>query len=110
MEHYYPQALSKDEVGFLTKNNINCFGNFAMIGSEANSLGSNWTPLAKVNYYLDNSRKVNPVSVATLKLRIMMQICKDNNQGSRESGFEWDLTDINEHQKRMMYFLFNERD
>lgn len=111
LEHYYPQALSKDETGFLTKDNINCFGNFAMIGSEANSLGSNWTPRTKVDYYLDNSRKVNPVSVATLKLRIMMQICKDNYlKGSRESGFEWDLTDINEHQKRMMSFLFNERD
>lgn len=82
-----------------------------MIGSEANSLGSNWTPRTKVDYYLDNSRKVNPVSVATLKLRIMMQICKDNYLGgSRESGFEWDLTDINEHQKRMMSFLFNEKD
>lgn len=110
LEHYYPQALSKDEFGFLTKNNINCFGNFAMIGSEANSLGSNWTPRTKVDYYIDNSRKVNPVSVATLKLRIMMQICKDNYiEGSRENGFEWDLTDINEHQKRMMSFLFNER-
>jgi len=49
-----------------------------MIGSEANSSGSNWSPKAKLDHYLDSSRKIVQVSVASLKFRIMMQICKDN--------------------------------
>ena len=66
------------EEGVLNQDQINCFGNYAMIGSEANSSGSNWTPKTKLDYYLDPSGKISQISVASLKFMIMMQICKDH--------------------------------
>lgn len=47
-----------------------------MIGAEANSSGSNWDPRTKQTHYAD--RKSDPVSVASLKFKIMMQKCRDN--------------------------------
>ena len=41
LEHYYPQAKAGDDMPISTQD-INRFGNFAMIGSDANSSGSNW--------------------------------------------------------------------
>ncbi len=102
MEHYYPQANVSDEKADV--NQINCLGNYAMIGSEANSSGSNWSPKSKLDHYLDSSGKIKQVSVASLKFMIMMQKCKDN-QTKRESGFEWTFEDIKEHQQKMMKFL-----
>jgi len=104
LEHYYAQSLVNKGKAKLSENEINCFGNFAMIGGDANSAGSNWTPKAKLNYYLDDSGKIKLVSVSSLKFRIMMQICKDN-QTSRESGLEWIFDDIIEHQKKMLDIL-----
>ena len=60
----------------ISTQDINRFGNFAMIGSDANSSGSNWNPIDKKNRYLDT--KSNQVSVASLKFRIMLQKCQDN--------------------------------
>ncbi len=102
LEHYYPQANVSDEKADV--NQINCLGNYAMIGSEANSSGSNWSPKSKLDHYLDSSGKIKQVSVASLKFMIMMQKCKDN-QTKRESGFEWTFEDIKEHQQKMMKFL-----
>ncbi len=106
LEHYYPQAKAGDGKPISTQA-INCFGNFAMIGSDSNSSGSNWNTIDKKNRYLDT--KSNPVSVASLKFRIMLQICQDNyNSGikdenqKRESGLEWNLEDMKLHQKRMI--------
>lgn len=97
LEHYYPQATANGEDGHLSKAQINCFGNYAMIGSEANSSGSNWDPKTKIDHYLDDaSGKVNQVSVASLKFRIMMQVCKDRGKW----GFE-----IVEHQEKMVSLM-----
>ena len=104
LEHYYPQA----NIGAgIDENQINCFGNFAMIGSEANSSGSNWSPKAKLDHYLDSSGKIALVSVASLKFRILMQICKDN-LFKKNDGQEWLFPDIESHQKKMVSLLFAE--
>lgn len=98
LEHYYPQATANGEDGHLSKAQINCFGNYAMIGSEANSSGSNWDPKTKIDHYLDDaSGKVNQVSVASLKFRIMMQVCKDRGK--------WGSDEIVEHQKKMVSLM-----
>ena len=106
LEHYFPQANVKGKAGEPTQAQINCLGNYAMIGSEANSSGSNWTPKAKLVHYLDASRKINPVSVASIKFRIMMQKCKDNEVLSvPEAGQEWSFDDIKVHQENMLKVL-----
>lgn len=109
LEHYYPQA--KAGAGKpLSEKDINCFGNFAMISADANSSGSNWDPKTKLDHYTD--KKADPVSVASLKFKIMMQICSDNDlqmrEGylKRENGFEWTIDDINAHQEKMIHLLF----
>lgn len=70
-----------------------------MIGSEANSSGSNWSPKTKLDHYLDTSGKIKQISVASLKFMIMMQMCKDKN--------EWMFKQIDEHQEKMLKGLFN---
>lgn len=100
LEHYYPQALANGKDGALTQAQINCFGNFAMIGSEANSSGSYWTPRTKLHHYLDDSGKIKLVSVASIKFMIMMQKCKDNPEGQ-----EWTFDDIKTHQEKMLEVL-----
>lgn len=99
LEHYYPQAMAKGKDGFLTKAQINCLGNYAMIGSEANSSGSNWSPKTKLTHYLDPSLKIKRISVASLKFWIMMQICKDKKQ--------WEFDEIKDHQNKMLSILLN---
>ena len=105
LEHYYPQAKAgKDKV--LSTEDINCFGNFAMISAEANSSGSNWDPKTKLDHYCDG--KSDQVSVASLKFKIMMQICQDNYKALlngdlvRAAGMEWNAEDIKDHQKKML--------
>ena len=78
-----------------------------MIGSDANSSGSNWNPIDKKNRYLDT--KANQVSVASLKFRIMLQICQDNYDAGvrneelkRPFGLEWNADDMKKHQKKML--------
>ena len=104
LEHYYPQANATGENGSPTNDQINCLGNYAMIGSEANSSGSNWSPKAKLDHYLDSSGKIKQVSVASIKFMIMMQMCKDN-QNHREPGQEWIFEDIIAHQNKMLDLL-----
>jgi hypothetical protein len=104
LEHYYPQANATGENSALTEEQINCFGNYAMIGSEANSSGSNWSPKAKLDHYLDSSGKIRQISVASIKFMIMMQICK-GNQNNREPGQEWNFIDITEHHKKLFGIL-----
>lgn len=75
-----------------------------MIGAEVNSAGSNWDPKTKLDHYTDS--KSDPISVASLKFRIMMQICQDNQKailnGSlhRSKGMEWNAEDMQNHQKK----------
>lgn len=109
LEHYYPQAKAGENKP-ISAENINSFGNFAMIGSDANSSGSNWNPIDKKNRYLDS--KSNQVSVASLKFRIMMQICQDNyDNGIKEEsmkrpfGLEWNAVDMESHQERMINII-----
>ncbi len=97
MEHYYPQNQATGEDGRPTQEQINCFGNFAMIGSEANSSGSDWSPKTKLDHYLDSSVKINHVSVASLKFWVMMQMCKDKDY--------WEFDEIRNHQEKMMAIL-----
>ena len=104
LEHYYAQSLATSEQDKLTQEQINCLGNFAMIGSEANSSGSNWSPKAKLDHYLDSSGKIKHVSVASIKFMIMMQVCKDN-QDNRKYGDEWNFNDIKNHQKNILNIL-----
>ncbi len=112
LEHYYPQAKAGDDMPISTQD-INCFGNFAMIGSDANSSGSNWNPIEKKNRYLDT--KSNPVSVASLKFRIMLQICQDNYDAGiknenikRPFGLEWNVEDMVQHQDKMLEIIMND--
>ena len=111
LEHYYPQAKTGDYMPIKSQD-INCFGNFAMIGSDANSSGSNWNPIDKKNRYLDT--KSNQVSVASLKFRIMLQICQDNYDAGvkddnlkRPFGLEWNVEDMKQHQKKMLEIILN---
>ena len=98
LEHFYPQA--KAGAGKpLSEEEINCFGNFAMIGAEANSSGSDWIPKVKLDHYCDV--KSNPVSVASLKFLIMMQMCRDN-EAKRDGGMEWNAEDMKVHQQKML--------
>ena len=99
LEHYYPQANATGKDGALNENQINCLGNYAMIGSEANSAGSNWTPLTKLDHYLDQSKKISQISVASIKFMIMMQMCKDSQK--------WDFQSIVEHQNKMVEIILN---
>lgn len=112
LEHYYPQAKAGDDMPISTQD-INCFGNFAMIGSDANSSGSNWNPIEKKNRYLDT--KSNSVSVASLKFRIMLQICQDNYDAGiknenikRPFGLEWNVEDMVQHQDKMLEIIMND--
>lgn len=105
LEHYYPQSKAGDD-NLLTADDINCFGNFAMIGAEANSSGSNWDPRQKLDHYSDS--KSDQVSVASLKFKIMMQKCRDNHKAilnrelHRPAGMEWNAADMLDHQSRML--------
>ena len=100
LEHFYPQANVTGEDGLPTKEQINCFGNYAMIGSEANSSGSNWDPKTKVIHYKD--KKIKQISVASLKFFIMMQICSDKDK--------WGFNEIQAHQKKMVALLLGQRE
>lgn len=111
LEHYYPQAKAGDNLIICTED-INCFGNFAMIGADANSSGSNWNPFYKKSRYLDD--RLNQVSVASLKFRIMLQICQDNydngiknKEKQRDSGLEWNVEDMVRHQEDMLEIIMN---
>lgn len=105
LEHFFPQADAGKPPVDLTESNINCFGNYGMIGADINSSGSNYAPRVKLDHYLDTlSGKIKLVTVASLKFMIMMQMCKDNS-GKRESGDEWNWDDISVHQKNMKKFL-----
>ena len=106
LEHYYPQAKAGEDKP-ITPEEINCFGNFAMIGSDANSSGSNWNPTVKKECYLDS--KSNQISVASLKFRIMLQMCQDNKElkegDKRDSGFEWNADDMQKHQEKILSII-----
>ena len=111
LEHYYPQAKAGNNM-LINAHDINCFGNFAMIGSDANSSGSNLNPIYKKNLYLDT--KSNQVSVASLKFRIMLQICQDNYDAGikddtlkRSFGLEWNVDDMVRHQEKMLEIIMN---
>lgn len=99
LEHFYARALVTGKKNTPNQDQINCFGNYAMIGSDANSLGSNWSPKTKLDYYLDQSGKISQISVASLKFAIMMQICRDKSK--------WDFEEIKKHQENMLSIMMN---
>jgi hypothetical protein len=101
LEHFFAQSRADGKRGNPNDIQINCFGNYAYIGSSANSSGSDWIPSAKVNHYLD-SKNINQVSISSLKFKIMMQICKLNNG-------KWGWEQIKEHQDIMLKVLFDEK-
>lgn len=105
LEHFYPQSKGDGKEGRPSQDQINCLGNYAMIGSEMNSSGNNWDPNAKLSHYLDGG-KIKQVSIASIKFMIMMQKCKDNLlKNNRETGLEWIYDDIKEHQEKMKNIL-----
>ena len=105
LEHFFPQSKADGKENRPTQDQINCLGNYAMIGSEINSSGNNWDPNAKLSHYLDRG-KIKQVSVASIKFMIMMQKCKDNLlENHRENSLEWIFDDIKEHQKKMENIL-----
>ncbi len=110
LEHYYPQAKAGKGKP-LSDHDINCFGNFAMIGAEANSSGSNWDSKTKLYHY--NDGKSDPVSVASLKFKIMMQMCQDNLKAilngelDRDKGLEWNEEDMQVHQEKMLEIILS---
>jgi uncharacterized protein with ParB-like and HNH nuclease domain len=105
LEHFYPQAKADGNDGRPTQDQINCLGNYAMIGSEMNSSGNSWDPNAKLSHYLDPG-KIRQISIASIKFMIMMQKCKDNLlQNNRKHGLEWNFEDIKEHQRKMESIL-----
>lgn len=113
LEHYYPRAKAVDPKnlieGTISTVQINCFGNFGMIGADANSSGSSWDPKTKLDHYLDG--KSNQISVSSLKFMIMMQVCRDNMQKMmngtlyRSKGMEWNFEDMQFHQQKMIEII-----
>lgn len=103
LEHYYPQANANGENGNLNQNEINCFGNYALVGGDANSSASNWSPKTKLEHYLDSSGKIKNSSVSSLKFMIMMKVCKENEKN--RPGQEWIFEDIQLHQRKMVQIL-----
>lgn len=98
LEHYFPQANADGKENRPNATQINCLGNYAMIGSDMNSSGSNWDPHTKVSHYVDDhSGKVRHVSVASLKFLVMMQVCKERGK--------WLIDEIQEHQDNMLTIL-----
>ena len=98
LEHYFPQANADGTENRPNATQINCLGNYAMIGSDINSSGSNWEPHTKVHHYLDDhSGKVRHVSVASLKFLIMLQTCRDRGK--------WLNEEIQFHQDKMLTIL-----
>lgn len=105
LEHFYPQAKADNKSGRPSQEQINCLGNYAMIGSQMNSSGNSWDPNAKLSHYLD-SGKIRQVSIASIKFMIMMQKTKDNLlKNNRKQGLEWIFDDIVEHQCKMESIL-----
>lgn len=98
LEHYYPQANATGEPESLNQDQINCLGNYAMIGSAANSSGSNWSPKTKLDHYLDSSGKIGQISVASLKFMVMLQTCHNKQM--------WKFNEIQEHQNKMLEIMF----
>ena len=111
LEHFYSQAHQERNKakGGPTKAQINCLGNYAMIGHDMNSYGSDWSPVVKLDHYRDASGKINRISVASLKFMVMMQICEDNKK-RRDSGGEWIYEDIEQHQHAMIDVLLAKRE
>ena len=113
LEHFYPRAKTIDEekasADDITLQQVNCFGNFAMIGAEANASGSNWDPKTKLDHY--NDGKADPISVASLKFKIMMQMCQDNIKAmlngvlNRKKGKEWNVKDMATHHYYMLHII-----
>lgn len=107
LEHFFPQAKADGKQNKPTQDQINCLGNYAMIGSEINSSGNSWDPNAKLSHYLDNG-KIRQVSVASIKFMIMMQVCKENMlEKKRLQGLEWIYEDIQKHQVKMINILIS---
>ena len=105
LEHYYPQANADGLNENLNQHQINCFGNYALIGGDANSSASNWSPKTKLEHYLDSSGKIKNSSVSSLKFLIMMKVCKENEK--YRPGLEWIFEDIQRHQKKMVELLIS---
>lgn len=101
LEHFYPQAKT-GEGQSLSLYDINNFGNFAIISANANSSGSNWDPKTKLDHYTD--KKMDQIGVASLKFKVMMQMCKDNLFASqkRDAGMEWNPDDMQKHQEKIL--------
>ena len=66
-----------------------------------------------MDHYSDE--KADQVSVASLKFKIMMQMCQDNYaqmldfELRRSPGLEWNDDDMKVHQKKMLDIIINDK-
>lgn len=81
-----------------------------MIGAEANCSISYWDSKTKLDHYCCDN-KFNQVSVASLKFKIMMQMCQDNYKFilngvvDRIKCMEWNVEDLQLHQEKILKFI-----
>lgn len=90
IEHFYPQHPDNEENW--NKNDLDGFGNLALITVSGNSKFSNMPPSAKIDY--------KEIIKQSLKLQIMMNITKNNNK-------TWTPELAEEHKKEMIKILDN---
>lgn len=90
IEHFYPQHPDNEENW--NKNDLDGFGNLALITVSGNSKFSNMPPSAKIDY--------KEIIKQSLKLQIMMNITKNNNK-------IWTPELAEEHKKEMIKILDN---
>ena len=90
IEHFYPQHPDNEENW--NKNDLDGFGNLALITVSGNSKFSNMPPSAKIDY--------KEIIKQSLKLQIMMNITQNNNK-------IWTPELAEEHKKEMIKILDN---
>ncbi len=90
IEHFYPQHPDNEENW--NKNDLDGFGNLALITVSGNSKFSNMPPSAKIDY--------KEIIQQSLKLQIMMNITKNNNK-------IWTPELAEGHKKEMIKILDN---
>ena len=86
VEHYYPQH-PMDGITPLDEKTLNSFGNLCLISARRNSRLSNFSPVAKKDFYLKDSK------VESIKQRLMLDYDK------------WSTEEIKTHGKEMREIL-----
>lgn len=91
VEHYYPQNHMNAKVEKINNEYLHSFGNLCLISHEKNSRLSNFSPMAKKEFYPENKPIDSP------KQYLMMQ------------RLTWGIAEISEHGAEMKELLINNR-